>query len=83
MRLDIRVCFILYILNFQTRSLCLVLMRRILSNQWDDVWPVWSVENQQQFCEQILKSATEEQNVVLRKRLTDVIAEVARSTIGA
>ncbi|VDO18297.1 unnamed protein product, partial [Brugia timori] len=66
----------------ETRSLCLVLMRRILSNRWDELWPAWSKENQQQFCEQLLKSATEEQNAVLRKRLTDVIAEVARSTIG-
>lgn len=57
-------------------------MRRILSNKWDELWPAWSEENQQQFCEQLLKSATEEQNAVLRKRLTDVIAEVARSTIG-
>ncbi|KAK6112808.1 HEAT repeats family protein [Brugia pahangi] len=65
----------------ETRSLCLVLMRRILSNRWDELWPAWSKENQQQFCEQLLKSATEEQNAVLRKRLTDVIAEVARSTI--
>ncbi|VDK72111.1 unnamed protein product [Litomosoides sigmodontis] len=67
----------------EARSLCLVLMRRILSNQWDELWPAWSVENQRQFCEQLLKSATEEQNAVLRKRLTDVIAEVARSTIDS
>lgn len=58
-------------------------MRRILSNHWDELWPAWSVENQRQFCEQLLKAATEEQNAVLRKRLTDVIAEVARSTIGS
>lgn len=62
--------------------MCLVLLRRILSSNWDDLWPAWGKETQEQFCEQLLKSASEEQSAMLRKRLADVIAEVARSTIG-
>uniref|UniRef100_A0A914ZIN3 Importin N-terminal domain-containing protein n=9 Tax=Parascaris univalens TaxID=6257 RepID=A0A914ZIN3_PARUN len=65
----------------ETRSMCLVLLRRILSSNWDDLWPAWGKETQEQFCEQLLKSASEEQSAMLRKRLADVIAEVARSTI--
>ncbi|VDN39961.1 unnamed protein product [Gongylonema pulchrum] len=68
---------------FFVRSLCLVLLRRIIASKWDELWPSWTKENQQQFCEQILKSTTEEQTAVLRKRLTDVIAEVARCTLDS
>lgn len=69
--------------DLETRSMCLVLLRRILSSTWDELWPAWSKETQEQFCEQLLKSASEEENAMLRKRLADVIAEVARSTIDA
>lgn len=64
------------------RSMCLILLRRLLSKDWDEVWPIWGEENQKGFCEQLLKLATEETHSVLRKRLCDVIAEVARASIG-
>lgn len=67
----------------EARSMCMVLLRRVLANDWDELWPAWGKENQEQFCEQLLKSASEEQHSLLRKRLADVIAEVARSTIDA
>lgn len=67
----------------EARSMCLVLLRRLMASEWDDLWPAWGKENQEPFCEQLLKCASEEQNPLLRKRLADVIAEVARCTIDA
>ncbi|VDN60043.1 unnamed protein product [Dracunculus medinensis] len=79
-----RLLFELFLDNsaeFEMRSMCLILLRRLLSKDWDEVWPIWGEENQKGFCEQLLKLATEETHSVLRKRLCDVIAEVARASI--
>ncbi|VDN02262.1 unnamed protein product [Thelazia callipaeda] len=69
--------------SVEVRSLSLVLMRRLLYNKWSELSSAWSKENREQFCDQLLKLATEEQNHVLRKRVIDVIAELARSTIDS
>jgi hypothetical protein len=53
-----------------------------MSNDWSELWPIWGKGVQVEFCEQILKATGEETESILRKRLTDVIAEVARNTIG-
>lgn len=60
----------------------LVLLRRLMSEKWDELWPAWGKDIQEQVCEQVLKLAGSEQNASLRKRLADVIAEIARGTIG-
>uniref|UniRef100_A0A0N5AHD8 Importin N-terminal domain-containing protein n=1 Tax=Syphacia muris TaxID=451379 RepID=A0A0N5AHD8_9BILA len=65
----------------QVRSLCMVLLRRALSSYWEEIWVAWDEKTREQFCNQLLKSAAEEQDSLLRKRLADVIAEVARYTV--
>lgn len=60
----------------------MVLLRRALSSHWDEIWGAWDEETREQFCNQLLKSAAEEKTPLLRKRLADVIAEVARYTLG-
>lgn len=65
--------------------MALVLLRRILSNDYEELWKSFGpnlASVQATFFEQLLRSATDEQNPILRKRLADVVAEVARNTIG-
>lgn len=62
--------------------MCLVLLRRLLTQEWENLWKEWGKEVQDQFCDQLLKCGAQEPTPLLRKRLADVIAEVARNTIG-
>lgn len=67
--------------NFEHRQLSLVLLRRLLSNDWQELWTNWPPETQANFCNEILLSTQNEQNEALRKRFCDLIAEVARNCI--
>ncbi|MFH4978712.1 hypothetical protein AB6A40_005421 [Gnathostoma spinigerum] len=67
--------------DVEVRSMCLVLLRRIVASKWEDLCSSWNKETQQQFYDQLLKCAADESNTTLRKRLADIIAEVARCTI--
>jgi len=67
--------------NFEHRQLALVLLRRLLSNDWQELWPNWSAETQTTFCNEVLLATQNEPNEALRKRFCDLIAEVARNTI--
>lgn len=68
--------------SFQHRQLSLVLLRRLLSNDWQELWPNWPVETQTTFCNEVLLCTQNELNEALRKRFCDLVAEVARNTIG-
>uniref|UniRef100_A0A1I7YJ02 Importin-5 n=1 Tax=Steinernema glaseri TaxID=37863 RepID=A0A1I7YJ02_9BILA len=67
--------------DIEHRSMCLVLLRRILSSEFEDLWKAWGQATADQFCAQILEASMKETSAVMRKRLADVVAEVARSTI--
>jgi HEAT repeat protein len=67
--------------NFEHRQLGLVLLRRLLSNDWQELWPSWSAETQATFCNEVLLSTQNESNEALRKRYCDLIAEMARNTL--
>uniref|UniRef100_A0A914UJU1 TOG domain-containing protein n=1 Tax=Plectus sambesii TaxID=2011161 RepID=A0A914UJU1_9BILA len=67
--------------DVEARSMCLVLLRRLLTQEWENLWREWGKEVQDQFCDQLLKCGAQEPTALLRKRLADVIAEVARNTI--
>lgn len=60
----------------------LVLLRRILSNEFEEFWQAVGTGQQAQFYEQLLKCTTEERDGGLRKKLGDVVAEIARNTIS-
>lgn len=62
--------------------MCLVLLRRILSSNYNKFWESVGPEAREQFHERILKCVTTETVVILKKRLTDVLAELARNTIS-
>ncbi|GMR32385.1 hypothetical protein PMAYCL1PPCAC_02580 [Pristionchus mayeri] len=63
------------------RSLALVLLRRLLSNNWEEIVPNWGNENLTQFCNELIAAAQTETSDNVRKKLTDLIAEVARNRI--
>ncbi|KAI1730971.1 HEAT-like repeat domain-containing protein [Ditylenchus destructor] len=66
----------------ESRSMSLVLLRRILSSSYDEFWGAVGKENKEQFHTQVLKSVGTETEPILKKRLTDILAELARNTIN-
>lgn len=69
------------IVLFQARSMCLVLLRRIFANNWEELISAVG-QHLNAVKEQLLKFSVEEEDLSLRKKLTDVVAEVARNEIG-
>ncbi|GMT32852.1 hypothetical protein PFISCL1PPCAC_24149 [Pristionchus fissidentatus] len=63
------------------RSLALVLLRRLLSSSWEEIVPHWGNENLAQFCNELISAAQTEASENVRKKLTDLISEVARNRI--
>lgn len=62
--------------------MALVLLRRLLSNEWEELWKSWTPEDQNLFKNELLVACQGEQNETLRKRFCDLIAEVARNHLG-
>lgn len=62
--------------------MALVLLRRLLSNEWEELWKSWAPEVQSGFRNELLAVCQIETNETLRKRLCDLIAEVARNHLG-
>ncbi|TKR81890.1 hypothetical protein L596_015690 [Steinernema carpocapsae] len=63
------------------RSMCLVYLRRIISSEYEELWQQWGTQESEAFCIKIIESSMHEKQPVLRKRLADVVAEIARNTI--
>ncbi|KAI6211224.1 Importin-5 [Aphelenchoides besseyi] len=69
-------------INNEIRSASLLLFRRLLSSDYEAFWNSVGNESKSTFCEQFIAFATHEEVPVLRKRLADIIAEIARNTIN-
>lgn len=65
----------------ENRNFALVLLRRLLSNSWEEVWPALGPEAQTGIKEQLLLRLRREESEQMRKRLADVVAEVARNLL--
>ncbi|TKR81972.1 hypothetical protein L596_015761 [Steinernema carpocapsae] len=63
------------------RSMCLVYLRRIISSEYEELWQQLGTQESEAFCIKIIESSMHEKQPVLRKRLADVVAEIARNTI--
>lgn len=61
--------------------MALVLMRRLLSSSYDEFFAETGI-HKDQFHVEFLRCLNAETNQELRKRLTDLLAELARNTIG-
>lgn len=65
----------------EIRSMALVLTRRLLDHSWSEVASVMGPNNLKQYTQQILQSATQEEKATLRKKIADVIAQIASGSI--
>ncbi|VDO65085.1 unnamed protein product [Haemonchus placei] len=64
----------------ESRLMCLVLLRRLLSSNWEQLWQDLGTE-QKSFTDQLINSVMAESDSRLRKKLLSVVAEVARNTV--
>lgn len=58
-----------------------VLLRRLFSNEFQDFYPKLPVEQQSQLKDQIIQIVQQEQSDSMRRKICEVIAEVARNLI--
>ncbi|KAK5971826.1 Importin-5 [Trichostrongylus colubriformis] len=65
---------------FESRLMCLVLLRRLLSSKWDQLWQDLGSQ-QKSFTDQLINTVMVETDTRLRKKLLAVVAEVARNTV--
>lgn len=63
--------------------MALVLLRRIITSNAQELWTAVGPEGKIQFHAQVLKCIEAEKDKILKKRLIDVIAELARHTISS
>ncbi|KAI6241894.1 Importin-5 [Aphelenchoides fujianensis] len=75
-------CYVDASINNEIRSAALLLFRRLLSADYEEFWNAVGHEAKAHFYEQFIAYASQEEVPVLRKRLADVIAEIARNTIN-
>ncbi|PIO72356.1 HEAT repeat protein, partial [Teladorsagia circumcincta] len=64
----------------ESRLMCLVLLRRLLSSKWDQLWHDLGTQ-QKSFTDQLINTVMVESDSRLRKKLLAVVAEVARNTV--
>lgn len=59
-----------------------MLFRRVLSSDYEAFWQAVGAESKATFYERFIQFVSQEETPILRKRLTDIIAEIARNTIS-
>lgn len=62
--------------------MCLVLLRRLLSNDWEELWKKWSPEDKTNFSSGLFVACQNEADETLRKRYCDLIGEMTRNCLG-
>ncbi|CAI4225451.1 unnamed protein product [Auanema sp. JU1783] len=67
--------------SIEVRSTCLVLLRRLLSNNFTEITEAVGRDKLSEFSNEVLNASMKETVVSLRKKLSDVIAELAREMI--
>ncbi|CAD5228158.1 unnamed protein product [Bursaphelenchus okinawaensis] len=68
--------------NAEVRSMSLVLFRRLLSADYNELIHAIGEAGKQEFFQKFIDFITQEQAPILRKRLTDIVAEISRNTIN-
>ncbi len=63
------------------RQLAAVMLRRTIANEWDDFFPKVAAEQQAQFKADLLVMLQAEQSKNVRKKVADLVAEVARNLV--
>lgn len=65
----------------EARQMSAVLLRRLFSSEFQDFYPKLPVEGQAQLKEQVILAVQQEQSDAMRRKVCEVIAEVARNLI--
>ncbi|KAK2719944.1 importin-5-like [Artemia franciscana] len=84
--LDAKVTFLVQSMNNQTygeelRNIAAVLLRRLLSNEWNQYYDKLPVEGQSAFKAEVLAAVQREPSASVRKKICEVLAEVSRNLI--
>ena len=64
------------------RNLAVVLLRRLFTGDFDEVWEKLPAEHQEATKQQLLNSIKVEKESSLRKKICDAVAELSRNLIG-
>jgi len=65
----------------KSRSMALVLLRRLVASSYEEFFRDSQIQKDH-FHSEFIRYLSAEQQPVLKKRLTDILAELARNTIG-
>ncbi|ESP04937.1 hypothetical protein LOTGIDRAFT_184912 [Lottia gigantea] len=68
--------------SLEVRTMSCVLLRRLFSNEFSEVWPKLTPEIQNSIKQQLIVAINEETGPPVRKKICDVVAELARNLIG-
>ncbi|CAH0388175.1 unnamed protein product [Bemisia tabaci] len=68
-------------LQQEERMMAAVLLRRVFSNDFSEMYPTLSPENQQQLKDSVLMLVQNEESEAISKKLCDVVAELARNLV--
>lgn len=66
----------------QARQMAAVLLRRLLSSAFEEVYPALSPEDQTSVKSELLLFIQLEMQSTMRKKICDIVAELARNLIG-
>ncbi|CAH1781938.1 unnamed protein product [Owenia fusiformis] len=65
----------------EVQSIAAVLLRRIITTSFDESWPALDVGIQNGLKDQVLHTVREEQNPVVKRKVCDIVAELARNLL--
>ncbi|CAD6187749.1 unnamed protein product [Caenorhabditis auriculariae] len=67
--------------NVEFKLTSLVYLRRVISRDWDDIWEALNDENKQRSLQKVLELVIQPNDLQIRKRLAEVVAEIASNLI--
>ena len=59
-----------------------VLLRRLFTSTFEEFWPEVAPDLQQQVKDEMLRAVQQEENALVRKKICDATAELARNMLG-
>lgn len=71
-----------HVLSPQVRQMAAVLLRRLLSSSFEEIYPGLTLEMQTVIKTELLTSIQQETSPNIRKKVCDIAAELSRNLIG-
>ena len=66
----------------QVKSLACVLLRRLFTNKFEEIWEQLSAEQQSLVKQELLSAVEAEEKMLLKRKICEAVAELARSMLG-